>query len=320
MDAGKQQLRTNLPGFFSGEGGGPRRTVCEVLRFLRAGVAILLGIGVGIVRGEMPDISSVPPDLVVPPLAEGAPGPGKRVRVGDPAGVYHVLYLPQDWDPARRWPVLVEYAGNGGYRNRFGDESRGRPEDSCLGYGLSGGKGFLWLCLPYLSADASRNVATWWGDPPDYTVRPTVDYCVKTVDAVCAQYGGDSERVVLSGFSRGAIATFFIGLQDDRIASRWRGFFAYSHFDGPRRWPYPGSDEASAAQRFSRARGRPLFVCGEEANAEQTQRWMEDRYGPGALRGITFRSTGYRNHHDAWILRPGEAREEARRWLRETLQ
>lgn len=316
MTVDKKQFRSgHCRGLRVGGGG----VFCRLLPHRCVGIGII-ALGIGCVWGEMPDISRVTPDLVVPPLEEGPPAPGKRVRVGDPFGVYHVVYLPEDWNPARRWPVLVEYAGNGNYRNRFGDESRGRPEDSCLGYGLSGGKGFLWVCLPYLSGDGSQNVITWWGDPPGYAVGRTVDYCVKTLEAVCAQYSGDPERVILSGFSRGAIATYFIGLQDDRIAGLWRGFFAYSHFDGPIRWPYPGSDAASAAVRFARSRGRPLFVCGEENNAEYTRRWMEARYGVEALRTITFQSTGYRNHNDAWILRPGDTRDAARAWLRQTVR
>lgn len=274
----------------------------------------------GVHGADLPDVSTVPTDLVVPALSEGTASPGKRVRVGSAEGVHHVLYLPVDWEAHRRWPVLVEFAGNGNYRNRFGDESRGRPEDSCLGYGLSAGRGFLWLCLPYLSADGTRNVTTWWGDSPRYEVAPTVDYCVRTIEAVCRDYSGDASRVVLCGFSRGAIATHFIGLQDERIARLWRGFFAYSHFDGPRRWPYPGSDEASAATRFSRVGGRPNFVCGEGENAEETRRWLESKYGVSALGRFTFRGTGFRNHSDTWVLRPGVVREEARRWLADVVR
>jgi hypothetical protein len=275
---------------------------------------------VGVRGAELPDISSVPADLVVPSLSEGTASAGARVRVGVAEGVHHVLYLPLDWEKGRRWPVLVEFAGNGNYRNRFGDESRGRPEDSCLGYGLSAGRGYIWLCLPYLSGDGTRNVITWWGDSPRYDVTPTVEYCVKTIEAVCRDYSGDASRVVLCGFSRGAIATHFIGLQNDRVAGLWRGFFAYSHFDGPHRWPYPGSDEASAAARFSRVGNRPNFVCGEGDNAEETRRWLESKYGDSALGAFTFRGTGFRNHSDAWILRPGPVRETARRWLSDVVR
>ena len=59
---------------------------------------------------SFPDIRSVKPDLTVPILGAGTPGPGLRVtmhRAGFGEGVYHVLYLPRDWRPRRRYPVIV---------------------------------------------------------------------------------------------------------------------------------------------------------------------------------------------------------------------
>jgi len=95
---------------------------------------------------ELPDIRTVPADLEVPALSDGPPAPGKRVKQG-----MHVLYLPMDWKPGAKMPVIVELAGNGNYSNKYGDVSKGVPEGSNLGYGLSGGKGFIWLCAPYLN-------------------------------------------------------------------------------------------------------------------------------------------------------------------------
>ena len=80
--------------------------------------------------------------------------------------VYHALYLPTDWHPDRKYPVLVEYAGNGPYRNRYGDISTGLVEGSRMGYGISAGKGYLWLCLPYLNGEGTVNVRSWWGSKP----------------------------------------------------------------------------------------------------------------------------------------------------------
>ncbi|HBM78210.1 MAG TPA: hypothetical protein DD438_08865, partial [Verrucomicrobiales bacterium] len=69
------------------------------------------------VRAGLPDISTVNPDLVVPTLVDEKPGAGRRVKEVLPqyerTGVYHVLYLPRDWRPGQRYPILVEYAGNG---------------------------------------------------------------------------------------------------------------------------------------------------------------------------------------------------------------
>ena len=107
------------------------------------------------------DIRGVPADLVAPVMTDEDPAPGKRVRqVLDPysdTGVYHALYLPTDWAPDRTYPVIVEYAGNGPYANGHGDRCTGRLEDCTLGYGVSGGEGFVWICLPYISHDGQQN-------------------------------------------------------------------------------------------------------------------------------------------------------------------
>ena len=60
---------------------------------------------------ELPDIESVKPDLAIPPLETGQPAAGKRVRQVLPAyretSVYHSVYLPTDWQPGKRYPVIV---------------------------------------------------------------------------------------------------------------------------------------------------------------------------------------------------------------------
>ena len=111
-----------------------------------------------------PDISSIKPDLVLPDLTKGSPEEGKRVKQTHPdwkeTEVYHVIYLPKDWRPNKRYPVIVEYAGNGPYRNRHSDISTGHPEGSKMGYGISGGEGFIWVCLPYLNNASTANVTS----------------------------------------------------------------------------------------------------------------------------------------------------------------
>lgn len=270
---------------------------------------------------QLPDISSVPPDLAVPDLSVGEPAAGKRVKsrlAGDPDSVYHVLHLPRDWRPDRKYPVLVELAGNGPYKNRYGDISTGHVEGSKLGYGISGGDGYIWLCVPYLDNTGRTNVTKWWGSAPSYDPKPTIDYCIEVVDYVCRRFSGDTNQLILCGFSRGAIACNFIGLHDDRIAKLWRAFVPYSHYDGVRTgWPYPGADREGALTRLKRLAGRPQFICGEGTNAEQTRRYLD---GLGVKGSFTIRGTGFRNHNDAWVLRPSPARKALRGWLKEVLR
>ena len=139
---------------------------------------------------DFPDLSSVKPDLALPPVSAGDPAPGKRVRQTNPdyqaTDVHHLLYLPRDWVRGRRYPVIVEYAGNGNYSNRFGDVSTGEVEGSKLGYGISGGNGFLWVCAPYVNRERTANEKTWWGD-----IEATAGYVRETVRLVCERYGGD---------------------------------------------------------------------------------------------------------------------------------
>ena len=104
------------------------------------------------ITNEAPDIRSVESDLIVPPMISGQPALGKRVRQTIPeyrdTHVYHTLYLPSNWSSDRKYPLLVEFAGNGPYQNKYGDISSGHTEDSKLGFGISAGRNFIWLCLP----------------------------------------------------------------------------------------------------------------------------------------------------------------------------
>ena len=275
-------------------------------------------------RAEAPDIRSVEPDLTIPKLETGQPDAGKRVKQTIPGyeqtGVYHVTYLPTDWVKGKRYPVLIEYAGNN-HRGAYGDISTGRPEGSNMGYGISGGRGFIWVCLPYLNAAGDDIALTWWGDSKNRTARPTLDYCHKTVPWICEKYGGDTDRVVLCGFSRGAIACNYLGLHDNETAKLWRAFIPYSHYDGIATWPYPASDRDSALTRLKRLAKRPQFIChevtGSRLNLAATKKWIEST---SIKANLTFAETGFRNHNDAWLLRTSPAREHLRAWLKRVLQ
>jgi hypothetical protein len=256
---------------------------------------------------DLPDIRSVPPDLEVPALSDDAPAAGKRVRHG-----LGVLYLPTAWKANEKWPVIVELAGNGGFASKQGDVSTGLPEGSNLGYGLSAGRGFIWLCVPYLNAKGDKIAIKWWGDAPAFDPQPTLKNLRETVAATCRDFGGDASKVVLAGFSRGAIACNYLGLHDDETAKIWCAFFAYSHYDGVRKWPYPGSDHESALVRLRRLGNRPQFICGESTNSRESEQYLHPLL-PKA--DMTFVSTGFLNHNDAWTLRPSPARTLAREWL-----
>jgi hypothetical protein len=275
--------------------------------------ATLLCMAVGM--GELPDLGSVPADLRTPRTEDGRPAPGRRLRQTAPeyqgTQVYHVLYLPTDWVAGRRFPLIVEYPGNGPYRNGYGDVCTGRVDDCNLGYGLTAGRGFIWVCMPFVNAREKTNQLQWWGD-----VEATVDYCRKTVRRTCTDYGGDPSAVILAGFSRGAIACNYIGLHDDEIAGLWRAFIAHSHYDGVRRWGYAGDDRASAIERLKRLNGRPVFIS-HEGSVDDTRRYLAST---GVEAPFRFEVLNYRNHRDDWVLRDIPERQHLRDWLAQVLK
>ena len=259
-----------------------------------------------------PDITTVERDLDPPPamLADTDPAPGKRVRLALPdyadTDVHHALYLPTDWQAGKKNPLIVDYAGNGPYSNKFGDVSSGKVEDCLMGYGISGGEKFLWLTLPYVSEDGQHNQTQWWG-----SVERTVAYCKTVVPKICAEYCGDPDQVFLCGFSRGAIACNFIGLHDDDIAQLWRGFICHSHYDGVKKWGYENSDRDSAAIRLARLGDRPQFII-HECSTESTRSYLGDAKPDG---NFTFVPLPYRNHTAEWLYRDITERRKLREWL-----
>jgi len=266
-------------------------------------------------------------DLTLPPLAEGPPAAGRRVAVTTPeyAGtqVRHLLTLPADWTPdwkarGRSWPVIAEYTGN--YFPTSG--STGEVEGAALGYGVARGRA-IWVVLPYVAKDRRRNEVTWWGD-----IEATVGYAKTNLPRICAEFGGDAKRVVLCGFSRGAIGVSFLGLHDDEVARLWCGLWAHDHFDGVQAWSAPwGAPLAryrgEAAVRLGRLKGRPVLIS-QGHPGEQTRDFVAPIVAQNvdyltvdmtALYGKFPNEAVKHPHNDRWPLRDGPATAATRAWF-----
>jgi hypothetical protein len=132
---------------------------------------------------------------------------------------------------------------------------------------------------------------------------------------LCAEYGADESKVILAGFSRGAIACNYIGLYDEKIAEIWCGFIAHSHYDGVRGWNYKGSDRISARKRLKRLGKRMQFVS-HEGSVEETRRYLGNIKAEG---DFTFVSIPFRNHTDTWVLRDIAERKMLRVWINKVI-
>jgi len=268
------------------------------------------------------DVERVP-DLVTPGITDEAPIAGQRVRQVAPeyhaTEVYHSLYLPADWKRGGKYPVIVEYTGN-----KFPPgKGSGAVKDANLGYGISGGSGFIWVVMPYIEKERKQNAVTWWGDR-----QATIDYCKLNLPRICLRFGGDPDNIFLCGFSRGAIGASYLGLADDEIASLWKGILTHDHFDGQRTWNYPESDRASALKRLARLQGRPVLVCGQHATHVRDQ-FLNAHLDLARFTFLDIPTTEIfripegqylHPHTDLWMHRESPYRQQARAWLQNVLQ
>ncbi len=270
-----------------------------------------------------PSIGIHAADLVTPPMTHEAPAAGKRVWQQAPeyrgTNVYHSLYLPRNWIPGEKYPVLVEYTGNKFLPGR----GSGEVKDANLGYGISGGNQFIWIVMPYIAMDKECNTVKWWGDR-----EATIRYCKQNIGHICKEFGGDLDNLLICGFSRGAIATSYIGLADDEIARLWKAVITHDHFDGVKQWPYPDSDRQSALHRLSRLQGRPVLVCGQRATAVRKEFLAEYL----KLADFTFLDVPVHSiftipegpylhsHTDLWMHRPSSYRNHVRKWVQKVIQ
>lgn len=274
---------------------------------------LVLGITVLITSAAHADDDSTTSDLVTPTMTEEQPAAGRRVRQVAPeykgTEVYHALYLPVDWKAGGKYSVIVEYTGN-----KFAKcGSTGEVKDANLGYGLTAGKGYIWVSMPYIEKGGKENAVSWWGDK-----QATINYCQTNLPRICKEFGGDPESIFICGFSRGAIGASYIGLANDEIAAFWKGIITHDHFDGDKKWGYPDSDRASALVRLARLKGRPVLACGIGTD------FLRDH---SDLAKITFLQPPVAKifnipegkvihpHTDLWMHRESDYREQARQWL-----
>jgi hypothetical protein len=268
--------------------------------------------------------------LHVPKVSQGKPRAGHRVSVTPPeyesTQVHHTIYLPKNWAASNtgeiKYPVIVEYTGNQWPQSG----STGRVEDASLGYGISGGR-FIWVTLPMIDVDGKQNARRWWGD-----VDATLAYATKNIPRICDEFGGDPDAVILCGFSRGAIATSFLGLHNDEIAKLWCGFVSHDHFDGQQawkgtRWGYPlAAYRKDAVNRLRRLNKRPFLVC-QSPDTKKVREYLEAHISIDSFTFVDadqesiFRvfpnPVAMHSHNDRWLLVDSPARRHVWRWIDE---
>ena len=245
----------------------------------------------------------------VPDMVVGKPAAGKRVRYQLPAdaesanGLYCSLYLPPDWQPGKRYPVIAEFPGNIFYSSKS-CWSTGRPEQCEMGYGISSGKGAIWVSLPFIDRDNKEIAESGFGSNKG---EDTTDYTLAIIEDICSKWGGDRGNLYLCGFSRGSIACGYIGLRNERIAKLWKGIVGCQHYDGSK-WRESTMEEA--VLRAPRFQGQAIFQVD---NKQEKYQPVVDASDPSVKWTWVQSKLGY--HATAMFLDDRPATTQLRSWF-----
>lgn len=247
--------------------------------------------------------------IEVPDMETGPPKPSRRVRYQPSAelhdDVYGALYLPPDWQPGKRFPVIVEYPGNILF-TAGGCWSTGRPEQCAMGYGITSGQDAIWLSLPFVDRKRCTIAENGFGSNAG---KDTRDFAVAAVEDICTNWGGDRDNLFVCGFSRGSIACGYIGLADDEIASYWKGIIGCQHYDGSR-WNQSNMEDAIA--RAPRFQGKAIFQVD---NSRKQYGRVQDATDPKVQ--WTWQNSGLGAHSTAMFLDDRPMMRELRQWYRQ---
>ena len=256
-----------------------------------------------IVKGKASEWSRPAGRLTLPKIKEGSPAAWRcvkyRLKGDENNGIYCLIYLPVNWKQGRTFPVIVEYPGNIYFAKVC--YSTGRPDQCVIGYGMSKGIDAIWVSLPFVDRKTGAIVENGWGDPD-----ATADYAVSVVEDICAKFGGDRKNLILTGFSRGAIACGYIGLRNDRIAPLWKGFHACQHYDGD---GWNGATMKGAMERAHRFAGKAVFQT--DNTAEIFQPLMDEMKAK-----TTYVKSGLGFHSCAMFLDDRPSTQQLRGWFK----
>ncbi|WP_166461130.1 hypothetical protein [Flavicella sediminum] len=245
--------------------------------------------------------------LLVPDMTLETPKAGKRVlyklKNTEPSDLYAVLYLPKNWNPNKKYPVIVEFPGNIFYTEKC--YSTGRPEQCVIGYGMTKGEDAIWLSMPFVNYKTQKIAESGWGNPED-----TADYTVKMVKDVIQNFGADANNLVITGFSRGAIACGFIGLRTKEIASLWKGIHACQHYDGD---GWGGAKMEDAIKRLKNFQGKSFFQTDNTKNEEPKKMLKNTNVK------TTFVNSGLQAHACDMFLDDRPSTLKLRKWFQDLI-
>jgi predicted peptidase len=191
------------------------------------------------------------------------------VQVGATSYPY-VVYVPRDFSPAKKWPVIVFLHGSG-------ERGTDGLKQTQVGIG------------PHIRLHAERFpcLVVFPQVPPDrrFADEPA-EAVLKQLDAVLARYNGDPDRVVLTGLSMGGSGTWTLGTaHPERFAALA---------------PVCGGAMTEAA--VAKLKGMPVWAhCGDMDRAQLVQNMRQTTEALKAAGNPNVKYTEYPGvGHNSW--------------------
>ena len=188
--------------------------------------------------------------------------------------------VPDDYDPARAWPVRVQLHGG-----------VGRPSPTTPGRDNAGGRGTNRIAGEsqiYVHPSAWAD-AQWWD-------TEQVDNILRLVDVVKRHYNVDESRVYLTGISDGATGAYYLAMKE---ATPWSSVLPLNGSMAVLRNPGTGADGELYGNNLVNT---PLYIVNGEqdplypvAQVEPHVQWFQ-RMGVR----LVFRPQAGAGHNTAW--------------------
>jgi predicted esterase len=141
-------------------------------------------------------------------MVDAQPLMGTLRSTPETTGTLHYLqYLPNGHDAAKKWPVIVFMHGSGEKNNNPTDETVRALTKHSLPRVVEG-PDWNW---PFIVISPQTGDGGWLSRADD--ISQTLDYVVQT-------YGGDPDRIYLTGLSYGGVGTLAVGIAlADKVAA-----------------------------------------------------------------------------------------------------
>ena len=122
-----------------------------------------------------------------------------------------MLYVPNNYNPELKYPLMINFHGFGGYAKDFVNEADMRS--------LAEDQNFL---VVYPQGTLLSGSPHWNSSAPSADNKSSADdlgFVETMIDAISAEYSVESKRIYAAGYSNGGFLTYYLACNSKRFAA-----------------------------------------------------------------------------------------------------